>query len=240
MPPRAPIFNLMGLRAHANLSRPPTVVETVIDELDRILADHGTEILSMLRARHPPHLKDVDKVGIEIHLNHELDGSEIKVLKGETVKESTRREQLFASNVNGVLRQIERVAQGDVARGQLDLGCEGLFGTRGKNDRAMSADPQLELTQEASVVVEEADVGSAWRIDVSGDGGGEKSLSIHQSEIIDFARLKGLIRDTRFDVRVWDRHQSLSPTRRGWLGAHATAGSSGKPPDAGSASATIS
>src|SRR5207244_2964599 len=127
-----------------------------------------------------------------------------------------------------------------VAGGELDLRGKGLLGGGGEDHGAVSADAKFQLTQEAGVVVEEADVGCAGRIDVSRNRGGQKSLAIHQGEVVDLARLEDAIGNARLDMGVGDGHQPLGPARRCWLGAHATAGSSGSSPATGAASATIS
>src|SRR6266705_1113334 len=142
--------------------------------------------------------------------------------------------------MDGVFRKIERIAQCDVSGGKFDLRSKCLFRAGGKHDGTMSAYTKLELTKKPCVIVKKADIGRAGWIDVAGDSGGKKCLAIDQREIVDFARLERLISHARFNVRVGYRHQTLKPAGRCWLGAHATAGSSGKSPAAGSASATIS
>src|SRR6266571_4031880 len=104
----------------------------------------------------------------------------------------------------------------------------------------MPPNAKFELAEKPGVVMKKADIGCTGWVDVAGNRGGKKCLAIDQREIVDFARLERLISHARFNVRVGYRHQTLKPAGRCWLGAHATAGSSGKSPAAGSASATIS
>src|SRR3954447_9391578 len=104
----------------------------------------------------------------------------------------------------------------------------------------MTAHAQLQLTQEASVVMEEADIWGTCRIDITRDRGGKKSVTVNKGEIVDLARLERLKSNARLDVVTWNRHQPFDPTGHGWFCADANPGSSGRAPDAGSASATIS
>ena len=56
----------------------------------------------------------------------------------------------------------------------------------------MAADAQLEMAQEAGVVVKKTDVGRARRMDVARNGGGAESLAVDQGEVVDLARLQRL------------------------------------------------
>ena len=62
-------------------------------------------------------LEYVHEVGFEDEFNGEVDGLQVEVLECEIVEEDVVREQLFAPNVNGVLRKIEGIAESDVAGG---------------------------------------------------------------------------------------------------------------------------
>src|SRR5205823_14631341 len=97
---------------------------------------------------------------------------QVEVLKRHAVKEDIVGQQLLAADVDGVFRQIERLAQRDVAGGQLNLRRERLLCARRKHHSAVVADAELEVAQKARVIVEETDVGSARRHDVASDGGG--------------------------------------------------------------------
>ncbi len=60
----------------------------------------------------------------------------------------------------------------------------------------MSSDTQLQMAQEARVIVKKTDVRGAGRINVSGDAGCAKGLAVDEGEVIDLAWLKLLIRDS--------------------------------------------
>src|SRR4051794_30784540 len=104
--------------------------------------------------------------------------------------------------MDGVFRQIERVSKSDVPRRQLDLRSERFLSARRQYNGAMSTNAQLQLTQKAGVIVEEPDIGSARRIDVPGDGGGEKRFANHQREVVDLTRLERLVGYARFHMMV--------------------------------------
>ena len=131
-----------------------------------MVADDGLVILPMLLARHAAHLEYVDKVGIDQHFDGEVHRREVVVLKAHAVEENLRGQQLLAANVDGIFGKVEGVAQGDVAGGQLDLRGKRFFRGRRKHHGAMPADTQFEMAEKAGVVVEEANVGRARRIDV--------------------------------------------------------------------------
>ena len=109
--------------------------------------------------------------------------------------------------MNGVLRQVQRVTQGDVTGGQLDLRNERLFRAGREHYGAAPEDLQLELAEEASVIVKEADIRSAGGRDVAGNGGGEKSLAVDESKVVDLAWFQVVVGDPRLDVRACDLQQ---------------------------------
>ena len=74
------------------------------------------------------HLEDVNEIGVKLHLNHEIDVREIEVLEVQPIEEDLGCQQLFATDMDRVLRQIERVTKRNVAGGELDLRGERLLG----------------------------------------------------------------------------------------------------------------
>src|SRR5882757_7279769 len=106
-----------------------------------------------------------------------------------------------------VLRNFVRLTYGALASGELNLRGKGLFRAGRKHHGAISIDAKFQPAQKSGVVVEKANVGSARRHDVPGNGGGEKRLAIDQSKIVDLARLCMLIDQTRLWIRWRYLHQ---------------------------------
>src|SRR5579884_1995027 len=115
----------------------------------------------MLLTRSTADLEDVDEIGGVVNVDGEADGNEIEVLEAEAVVELVVREQLLAPQMDRVLRQVERIAQRDVAGSEFDLVREGLLRARAQHDRSMAVDAQFHVAEETRVVMEEADVRSA-------------------------------------------------------------------------------
>ena len=135
----------------------------------------------MLLASYAADLEDIDEVSIKQDLDREVDRSEVEVFEGEPVEEDFRRQQLFAANVDRVLRQIKGITQTDVAGGQFYARGKCLLRSRRKHHGAMSADAQFQMTKEPRVVVKEANIRRARWINVTRDTGGAEGLSIDQS-----------------------------------------------------------
>ena len=72
-------------------------------------------------------LENIDEVGIEHEFDGEVDRRHVEVFEAEAIEKNIGRQQLFAADVDRVLRQVEGVAQGDVAGGELDLRGKGLL-----------------------------------------------------------------------------------------------------------------
>ena len=124
------------------------LVQTAIGKGERVFLYDRLEILSVDSSGDAANLKDVDEVSIENQIDRQVDGRHVEVFEAEAIEKNIRAQQLFAANVDRVLRQIEGIAQGDVAGCELDLGGKGLLGAGGKHDRAVAVDAQLELAQE--------------------------------------------------------------------------------------------
>src|SRR5579884_823280 len=196
-----------GIHLHGGLAH--GAVEAAVAEGGNVVFQDGPEVLPVHRPGHAAHLEHVNKIGRVADFNHELDGLQVEIFKRHAVEKHVVGQQLLAAYVNGVFRQVKRFAQRDVAGGQLDLRCEGFFRAGREHDGAMAADAQLKVAEEARVIVEEADVGSAGRHDVAGDGGGEKRLAVDEREVVDLARFQRLERNARFHVGRRNFHQFI-------------------------------
>src|SRR5207248_5813210 len=102
-------------------------------------------ILAALRPRAPTHLKNVDEIGIVRDLDEQLYLRLIEVGKHQRVEENVRGEHLPASNVYRVLWQIEGIDLRQRAGREFNCGRECALRTRRKDNRAVSADRQLEM-----------------------------------------------------------------------------------------------
>lgn len=71
----------------------------------------------------------------------------------------------------------------------------------------MSVDLELELAEEARVIVEEADIRRAGGRNVAGHGGGQKRLAIDESKVVDLARFQVLVGEPRLFMRAGNLHQ---------------------------------
>ena len=185
------------------------VVEPAIIKGDAIFADYGLVILAVLFPGHAAHLKHVDEVGVEEHLDGKVHGDEVEVFKAHAVEEDLRRQHLLAAHVDGVLGKIKRIAQGDVAGGQLDLRGKCFFGARREHHGAMAADAQLQVAEEAGVVVEETNVRRARRMDVAGDIGSAEGFAVDEGEVVNLPRLHRGKGKTRLQVGRRDLNQPL-------------------------------
>src|SRR5436305_3701 len=100
-----------------------------------------------------------------------------------------------------ILWNLVRLTHGALAGGELNLRGKGLFRAGRKHHGAVSIDTQFQPAEKSGIVMEKANVGSARRHDVSSNSGGEEGLAIDQSKIIDLARLRMLIDQTRLWIR---------------------------------------
>src|SRR6476659_3900670 len=122
---------------------------------------------------------------------------EVEILKRKIVKQRFRGKQLLAANVDRVLRNLIRLTHRALAGGQFDLRSKSLLRAGRKHHGAVSVDAKLQPAQKTGVIMEETNVGRARRHDVTGDGGGEKRLTIDQGKVVDLARLRILVHQTR-------------------------------------------
>ena len=214
LPAHHPLPDLGGNRRHFYQRLAHHAIEPAIVKRDAVLADDGLVILAVLLACHAADLEYIDEVRVQNDFHRKVDGRQVEILEGHPVEEDLRRQQLFATNVNCIFGQIERIAQRDVAGGQLNLRGERFFRGRRQHDRAVTADAQFQLAEEARVVVKEADIRRTRRIDIAGHTGCAKGLAVDQGEIIHLARLKRLKRESRLDVRRRNLDQVIIRNRQ--------------------------
>src|ERR687888_410678 len=182
---------------------------------------YRTEIMSAAMACAPADLKDVNEIGIECDLHHNVHRRKIEIFEGEAVEQHSASQQLLPAHMNSILREVEGLAKGDVAGGELDLRMKGLLRARRQHYGTMSEDLEFELAEKPCIVVEKTDIWGASRGDVASNRGGEEGLAVDESEIINLARLKVLIGDPWLYVRTRNLDQFIFGYAQ--QGIHATA-----------------
>src|SRR4030095_11718191 len=168
-----------------------------------------TIVLPVHVAPGTPYLKHVHEIGVERHCESQIQLFIVEVYERKTVEQDFVIKQLLPADVDGVLRDLERVAQLHLLGGELDLRNESSFRIRRKHDGGLAVDSQFEMAQDPRVVVAEADVGGACGNDVPGHGCREKSLPVNQRKIVDLTRDLALERESGLDVSRGDRVQFI-------------------------------
>src|SRR6185312_4592004 len=178
----------VGFEAHGGLAE--DVVAAKIGEYDPALVHDRVEVRSVRLADHAPHLKHVHEIDVKLERNGELDRLEAKVVEAEAIEELAAQ-KLLTPDVDGILRQVEVVAQHQAGGRELDLGQNVLLAAGRQHHGAVFVDAQLPVAEKARVLVEEANVGATGRHNVARQCSGEEGLAVNQGEVVDPAWLSG-------------------------------------------------
>src|SRR5215469_3361484 len=167
-PASVPFAYLSRRWRHFNDGLAQQIIEPAITKGDRVVFEQRSIELAMFFPPDTTHLENVSEIGIKPELHRQLNFRAVEIQKGEAVEKNLGAEQLLATDVDRVFREIEGLAQGGTGGGKLNLRNEGLFCAGGKHNSMAGIDVELQMAQKSGVAIEEADVGCSRRSDIPG------------------------------------------------------------------------
>ena len=115
------IDDLIRRRQPADERLSHDVIETAVQKGQGSLTRDGAIVLAVMLPPHSAHFKDVNEVGIVLHLYPKLNRLQVVILECDLLEKRALTDRLLSMNMDGVLRQIKRFPQMNVAGGQFNL-----------------------------------------------------------------------------------------------------------------------